>query len=135
MPNYELESGYPYMINVTEGVDAYIAGGLPDDPVFELITTTTTNLNFLMVPLSMSDLAMAGDLGDDIGVCDVVNDWNNVDQAWISAVYVPGSGWMPNYAIDIALPLMVNVTEDTTWPAPESAVKNVNKTIKIEKRR
>jgi len=91
-------------------------------------------LNFLMVPLSMSDLAMAGDLGDDIGVCDVVNDWNNVGQGWISASYMFGS-WQGDYPIDIAKPLMVNVTEDTTWPAPESAVKNVNKIIKIEKRR
>jgi len=132
--DFELESGYPYMINVTGGVDVYIAGGLPEDPVFDLITTTGKNLNFLMVPLSISDLAMASDLGDDIGVCDVVSDWNNVEQGWISASYSFGS-WQGDYPIDIAKPLMVGVTEDTTWPTPESSVKNVNKIIKIEKRR
>ncbi|TSA27756.1 hypothetical protein D4R71_01660 [bacterium] len=130
--DYAVENGYPYQINITSGVDVYIAGDLPTPPIFYLVTTSTTDLNFIMVPLTRSDLTMAGALGDDIGVCDVVNKWDSATQGWISATKLP-MGWTGDYAIDIGNPLMVNVTANTTWPPPKGVTSSKIQIIKISK--
>jgi len=128
--DFALESGHAYMINVTAAVDVYIAGDLPADPVFNLVTTTGTDFNFIMVPLSMSAFNMAGLLGDDIGVCNSVADWDPTGQGWgQQANYLnPPGMWIGDFAIDIGQPLMVNVTANTTWPTADKAgnVKPVN---------
>jgi hypothetical protein len=115
------------MINVTGNVDVYIAGDLPADPSFSLITTAGTDFNFIMVPLSMSSLTMAGALGDDIGVCDAVAAWDASIQGWgQQANYVVPIGWLGDFAIDIGMPLMVNVTSNTTWPTADKKATTTN---------
>jgi len=70
--DFEVFEGHCYMVSLTDTIDIYIAGKLPEPISYNLITTETTNLNFIMVPLN-SDFCFASDLGDNIGVCDVVN--------------------------------------------------------------
>jgi len=130
--DFALESGHAYMINVTADVDVYIAGDLPADPIFNLVTTAGTNFNFIMVPLSMSSLTMAGALGDDIGVCNAVASWDPTTQAWgQQASYIIPIGWLGDFAIDIGQPLMVNVTADTPWPTADKGV--IIKPVNVEK--
>lgn len=130
--DFAIQSGHAYMINVTANVDVYIAGDLPADPTFNLVTTTGTDFNFIMVPLSMSSLTTAGALGDDIGVCDAVADWDPTTQGWgQQANYVVPIGWLGDFAIDIGMPLMVNVTANTTWPTADNKGTTTNiKTIR-----
>jgi len=127
--DFAIESGHAYMINVTSNVDVYIAGDLPADPTFNLVTTASTNFNFIMVPLSMSSFTMASDIGDDIGVCDAVASWDASIQGWgQQASYVIPIGWLNDFAIDIGQPLMVNVTGAAIWPTTDKGmiVKPVN---------
>jgi len=131
--DFAIESGHAYMINVTANVDVYIAGDLPADPSFNLITTASTDFNFIMVPLSMSSFTMASDVGDDIGVCNAVASWDPTTQAWgQQANYLnPPGMWVGDFAIDIGKPLMVNVTADTTWPTTDNKGTTTNiKTIR-----
>ena len=122
--NYELEGGHAYMVNVTEAVTIYSVGAIVPPAVYELILVTDDitqevigGNNLLMVPLNRSDLVTASDLGSDVGVVDVVSRWIAADQGWDAASFV-GGVWYGNYAVSIADPLMVNVTEDAVWPAP-----------------
>ncbi len=131
--DFALESGHAYMINVTGNVDVYIAGDLPADPSFNLVTTAGTNFNFIMVPLSMSSLTMASDIGDDIGVCDAVASWDASIQGWgqqASYFGPPLDMWVGDYGIDIGQPLMVNVTGNTTWPTTDKGTTQNIKTIR-----
>ena len=129
MGDFALDSGYPYMINVTAAVDVYIAGDLPTPPTFNLVITGGTDLNLIMLPLNQSSLSMASALGNDIGVCDVISKWDAAGQGWISASYVPPMGWMGDFAIGIGDPLMVNVTANTTWPTVPKGMLIINKNV------
>ena len=116
--DFALTPGFAYMINVTSDVDVFINGDLINQPQYNLSTTTGTNLNLIMVPINRSDLAMASNLGDDIGntICNTVSKWDASGQGWIQASYVPPMGWGGDFAISIADPLMINVTSNTSWP-------------------
>lgn len=131
--NFPVENGYPYQINITSNVDVYIAGDVPTPPTFDLDTTSTTDLNFIMVPLTKSALTMAGALGDDIGVCDVVSKWIPSSQGWFSAVRLMPGMWSNNFSVDIGNPLMVNVTANTTWPSSKGVASSKLQIIKISK--
>ena len=125
--DFALNDGFAYLVNTTAVIDVYIAGGMIVQPTYSLITTTGTNLNYLMVPLDRTDLTMASHLGIDIGVCDAVYSWNSGTQAWDAATDL-GFMWLGDFAISIADPLMVNVTADVSWPTGDGD-NRISKTI------
>ena len=84
------------------------------------VTTDGTDLNFIALPMN-SGYTMASELGNAIGVCDVVNVWDPAGQGWLSASNL-GMFWAGDFAIEIGMPLMVNVTEAVSWPVG----RNVN---------
>ena len=115
--DFTLSDGNAYMVNVTDNVNVYIDGPmLSSQPTFDLVATAGTDINSLMLRLDKSGLNLASLLGDDIGVCDAVSNWNALNQAWVQASKLP-FGWAGDFAILIGDPLMVNVTENTTWPS------------------
>jgi len=119
--DFDLVSGYPYLISVSDTVDVYITGSLPAPPVFNLETTEGTDLNTIMVPLN-SNFSFAGDLGDDIGVCDVVYRWIVDGQNWDGAINL-GFMWLNNFSIGIGDPLMISVSDDVVWPSTRIVIK------------
>ena len=132
--DFALQDGYAYLVNATAALDIYIAGGMIVQPTYNLITTTGTNLNFLMVPMDRADLTMASHLGIDIGVgiCDAVYSWNSGTQAWDAATDL-GFMWLGDFAISISDPLMVNVTADVSWPSGDGDNRVSKKISKIRK--
>ena len=130
--DFALNAGWPYMVNVTAGTDFYSAGGLYDPvPTFTLVTTATTDLNAISLKLSRSDLTMAGAVGDDIGVCDVVNYWDAPSQGWAGATYI--GFWLGDFAVAIGDPLMVNVTSGTVWGSTTVPIAKKNNTVQLNK--
>ncbi|MDO9576539.1 MAG: hypothetical protein Q7J16_01510 [Candidatus Cloacimonadales bacterium] len=130
--DFALQDGYTYLVNILADTDVYIVGSLIIQLGYNLITTTGTNLNLIMCPMNRSDLTMASELGNDIGVCDVVNKWDAAGQGWLSASNL-GFMWVDDFAVDIADPLMVNVTSDTVWPSGEGDNKVSQKPAKVRK--
>jgi hypothetical protein len=115
--DFAVAPGMSYMLTVTENVDFYSIGDLNDPIAYELVNNANGSNSLIMVPLDRSDLLEADDLGDDIGVVTAVTKWDNVTQSWAAASNT-GGVWYGNYDVAIAMPLMVTVTEATTWGAP-----------------
>ncbi|MCF7867395.1 MAG: hypothetical protein K9N09_01735 [Candidatus Cloacimonetes bacterium] len=127
--NFDIVNGDVLAVNVTSDVDYYCAGSIPADPVYNLITTTTTDANLVMLPLSMSSLSNAQDLANDIGAAgdvDAVSSWDAATQSWQQVTYsfipVPppgGYAWSGNFDIEIGKGYMINMTTNTTWPSDD----------------
>lgn len=120
--DFALQDGYAYMIGVTANTDVFIAGGMITQPQYNMVTTSTTNLNAIMLPMNRSDLANASDLGGDIGSCDAVSKWEASSQSWTQASAGP-FGWANDFAISIGNPYMVGVTANVTWPTTAKNLK------------
>jgi len=116
--DFNVYPGMSYMVTVTETVDFYSMGDLNAPVEYTLVSNANGSNSLIMVPLNRSDLAEADDLGDDVGVVSVVTKWDNTNQVWTAASKV-GETWFGNYGISIAMPLMVTVTEATTWGGAE----------------
>lgn len=114
--DFELIVGQSYMINADANFTFYSVGTLSDPIQYNLIEGTSGNNNFIMIPLNRPDLTISSQLGDDIGNVNSVNAWNAASQSWISNFY-DGEGWVGNdFAVEIAMPLMINITQPTVWP-------------------
>lgn len=113
--DFEIVEGGVYLVNILEDTDVYIAGEIIVQPNYSLVTTTGTDLNLVMCPIDRSDLTMASEIGDDIGVCDVVSKWDALGQGWQSASNL-GFMWVDDFPLSIGDPLMVNVTSEIVWP-------------------
>ena len=113
--DFQLQDGYPYMINITTPKTIYIAGKIIQQPIYNLITTLTTDLNAIMLPMDKENLNTAELLGNDIDSCDAVSEFNSSTQQWNSAGNGP-FGWANNFSIQIGQALFVNIQSNTTWP-------------------
>jgi hypothetical protein len=123
--DFVLQDGYPYMIGVTSNIDYYVAGNRGADPTFNLVTSTPTSNNTIMLRLDRSDLTTAPGLGDDIGVCNAISRWDATTQSWqqISKLPPPLNMWSGTFDIQIGDPLSVGVTSAATWPATDNSFK------------
>lgn len=125
--DFAVAPGAPLMIGITSNVDYYVAGDLPIPASYTLVTTEGTNSNSIMIPLNQT-FTLASEVGTDIGVCDAVSYWDAVNQGWTQATDLGFPlGWVGDFGVAIADPLMVGVTAGTTWPLP---VRDNNKTPK-----
>jgi hypothetical protein len=116
MGNFAAVGGQAYMLNAKSAFDFVVDGPVVANPAYNLITTATTNLNFIMHPLTLASLTTAGAIGTDIGSVGTVSQWVAATQSWQGTSYNPMFGWMGNYASEIGKPLMVNMTADVVWP-------------------
>ena len=124
--SFAIENNIAYMVNVTSTTNVYFMGTIVPDVNYELITTAGTNQNTIMLPLSKSSLNTASAVGNDIGVSKMISKWNGAHQGWKSTVKLP-FGWISNFVVDVALPLLVDVTANTTWPEIPIFTSNVTK--------
>ena len=113
--DFLIEDGYPYMINVTQTSVYYICGKPIQQPQYNIITTPTTDLNAIMLPLDKYNLQNASDLGDNIGNVEIVSKFLPQNQIYQQASKGP-FGWVGDFSIYPGQPLFVNVSSDTVWP-------------------
>ena len=116
--DFALEQGNGYFVNVLSTINFYSVGKLLPPVSYHLVYLPVEDAgnNMIMVPLTMSGFDFASELAGDIGVANVVSRWLAADQAWNSASLV-GTTWFGDFGINIAMPLMVNVTEEViAWP-------------------
>ena len=118
-----------YMITVqvdaAEVIDVVLKGTIPESPVYNILETQTTDLNFIMVPYDFTDNwgvsgdVMASDLGNDMGTDNtiMISKWDAASQSWISCVYIAGlHNWLNNYQIEAGMSIVVGAVQNFTWP-------------------
>jgi len=119
--NFSVLDGYPYYINVTTG-SVFTLCGTVTNPIFNFITTVTTDFNEVMLPLNKINITSAHDLMSDISSCNGVAKWKVDMQGYLQ--YVPGLEFT-NFSTIPGYPYYVNVTESTTWPT-SGLLKSIN---------
>lgn len=112
--DFELESGMTLMLYSYEPLTMYSIGNLPDLPIYNIVAGNNT----VMIPLNRSDLAMASDLGMEMGegIVEQISFWNAGLQAFDAAADF-GGFWDGDFDIEIATPLMVYSYDAMTWPS------------------
>jgi hypothetical protein len=110
--NFSVESGYSYYVNVTANT-IFSLTGAECCVAYSLMTTSTTDFNEIVLPLSRTNLTKASQLMSDIPNCNSVAYWNAATQSYQQ--YVPG---IPPTDFDLipGYPYYVNVTSDINWP-------------------
>ncbi len=114
--DFPVADGGVYMVNVTAAGTYYCAGAMITQPNYSLVAGSNT----VMVPLDRSDITMASVAGAEIGAGSV-SMWNATNQGWDQADNL-GFMWLGDFPTEIGMPLMVNVTAPTVWPAPAGRV-------------
>jgi len=111
--DFPVAPGAPLLVYVEDAMDFYSIGGLPEPATFALVEGN----NVIMLPLNKSELAIATDLGDDIGAT-MIGSWNPVDEGWDTIEAFPWGGWDgDDFTTAIGDPLLVYVEGEFTWPA------------------
>jgi hypothetical protein len=82
-----------------------------------------------MIPLNHSELTLASEFGDAVGVVDAVSYWDGPTQSWVEADNI--GFWSGDFPVTIGMPLLANAFDTTTWPGAKN-VKTV-KTLKAQK--
>jgi hypothetical protein len=126
--NFTVQMGYPYYVNVTSNAIFTLTGEIVE-PTFNLITTTKTNFNEVMLTLDKTSIRTASQLRTDIPYCTSVARWNASTQGYKQ--YSPS---IPptNFNVRVGYPYYVNVTASTVWPAAggkKSALSGVDDRI------
>ncbi len=89
---------------------------------YECITTASTNLNFIAVPMDLGNGSgaggefMASDLGNMIGTSNVatINKWDPTTQSWIGCTYIGWLGaWDGDFEITQGNAYMIDVLNNT----------------------
>jgi hypothetical protein len=121
--NFDLQPGGVYMVSATATEDWYCCGIMHDALTYNLSTTSTTNLNWISVPLDQ-DVSNALDIinssldtisGQPFNRINFVSYYDVVDQVWKGyASYYPNSF---NFAVTPGAGYQVNLTIGPyTWP-------------------
>jgi len=124
-PDFEVIPGNGLWINALTPFSFYSIG---DMPAVNASYNLVNGLNMIMIPLNRSDLALAGDLGMEMGNIDAISYWDNASQVWAAAVDL-GGFWDPDFATSIGMPLWVNAFTPGTWPSRNApnVLKKANK--------
>jgi PKD repeat protein len=111
--NFPLVPGYPYFVSVTEDTTWTVSGLELTSLVFNLITTTLTDINTVAIPYNgIPSITNAEDLANNIPNCDVVWFWDSESQGFVGH---PKGASINNFAITPGAPYFVNVTQDGQW--------------------
>jgi len=108
----------PYMVTAGSAHDIYMMGAIPASPTYNLITTATTDLNFIMIPLDC-ELTTAAALGAQMGHNNAVmiSQWDAANQSWQSCVYLETfSAWINSFSINPGMPIVIGAEQNFTWP-------------------
>ncbi|NOR45616.1 MAG: hypothetical protein GQ534_08540, partial [Candidatus Delongbacteria bacterium] len=131
--SFPIYAGESYLIAALQTNFDFTTNGVYEEiPPYELITTDGNDMNLIMVPLTKSDLTMAGSgLGNDIGSCSQVVKWNPELQLSRVTTY-NGLSWNWDFPISIGDPIYVNMTDSVTWPYENTKYQsNRNKDVEF----
>ena len=111
--------GGVYQVNATVNTVFSVAGNVPDSGSisYPLITTATTDFNFLMIPFEReSEFSVASDVINSIpGVVFAFSRYVAGSQSYESR-FAPGFG--PNFTVRPGIPYQVSAQSTGTFPAP-----------------
>ena len=116
--DFDVQSGCPYYVNIDQNSIFTLVGGY-SNPFFHLVTTSTTDFNEIMLPLTKSHLQSASELLADIPNCNSVAYWDAATQGYEQYV-----DWLPssNFNVRVGYPFYVNIESDVTWPEGGSGI-------------
>jgi hypothetical protein len=111
--NFDVSMGYPYYVNIEDDVVYTLVGEIAS-PVFNLITTSSTDFNEVMLPLDKTAIHTASELMSDIPSCNSIARWSAPMQGYEQYVdFIEES----NFGVNVGYPYYVNVDEAVTWPS------------------
>ena len=111
--NFEIKPGYPYIVNVSANT-IWTNAGTYEMATFNLVTTSSTDINHIGVPFEKSHLTTADELGQDIPSCTDVYYWDVTGQGQVGH---PVGTPVEDFPVYAAFPYYVNVTAEATWPS------------------
>jgi hypothetical protein len=123
--DFAVAPGLPLLVNATADFNFYSMGTIPTVPSYSFLP----GLNTAMIPLNHSELTLASEFGDAVGVVDAVSYWDGPTQSWVEADNI--GFWSGDFPVTIGMPLLANAFDTTTWPGAKN-VKTV-KTLKAQK--
>ena len=123
--NFTVTMGNSYYVNVTSSSIITMVGGITG-PNFNLMTTSNTSFNEIMLPLDKTSISNASELMADIPACNSVARWNASLQTYEQ--YIPG---VPptNFVVKVGYSYYVNVTENVSWPIPGTSKTSMQSII------
>jgi hypothetical protein len=117
--NFAVNPGGVYQVNAAANSIFSVAGRVPDSGSisFTIITTATTDFNFLMVPFEYEDnFSVAQDVLNSIpGVLNTLNNYVAGSQNYQSRF---AAGFGTNFTIKAGKPYQGNAASGGTFPAP-----------------
>ncbi|MFH1374704.1 MAG: hypothetical protein ABII79_12995, partial [bacterium] len=117
--NFTVVTGGVYQVNTAAGTIFSLAGAVPDSGAvsYSIITTSTTNYNFLMVPFEHeNNFTVAQDILDYIpGVLNTLNNFIVGSQNYESRF---AAGFGPNFPVRAGRPYQGNAATSGTFPGP-----------------
>jgi len=112
--NFPVLAGHPYFVTVTAASTFTPTGNVPDPwPEFNLLVTGTTNVNMVTLPLNMSRVTRAEEMGHMILDCTEVARWDTENQAYEAHTY---GAPLFDFGVSPALPYFVTVVKESQWP-------------------
>ncbi|HPP11008.1 MAG TPA: hypothetical protein PLK41_08470 [Defluviitoga tunisiensis] len=110
--DFPVHPGSVMMIAALTPFNAYSIGNIPaTNATYNLLV----GLNDIMIPLNRSDITMAGQVGDEIGVLDAMSYWDNINQGWIATINL--GYWDGDFPVSIGFPMQVAALSSVTWPS------------------
>ena len=112
-----VHTGDALMINAKNDFD-FVVQGDSVEVQYDLITTTSgTDMNAIVLPLTKQDINLASELGEDIYECIGISKFNNQSQLFESCMWNLLNFWFGDFTIETGMPLLINATENSVWPS------------------
>ena len=111
--DFSLTDGTPLFVNMTADTVFTLIGKVVDID-YQLVATSGTSFNNIMLPLNKTSLTSASALMSDIPGCNSVARWNPAIQGYEQ--YVTGLPLL-DFEIRPGYPYLVNVISDVAWPS------------------
>jgi hypothetical protein len=124
--DFPVQTGGAYFINAKNNFDFTVTGDSVN-VVYNLANNPNNgDLNTIVLPISESDLTTSKLVGYDINngggmsYCNAIEKWNQISQKIIISPYSM-SGWKQVFNTYVGDPLIINMTNNKTWPSLKSA--------------
>lgn len=114
--DFPVHTGDALMINAKNDFD-FVVQGDSVEVQYDLITTSGTDMNGIVLPLTKQDINLASELGEDIYECIGISKFNNQSQLFESCMWNLLNFWFGDFSVETGMPLLINATENSVWPS------------------
>ena len=123
--DFDVSMGSAYYVNVTTNGVFTLTGSVASTS-FNLITTSKTDFNEVMLGLTKTSIDKASELMADISNCNSVARWSASLQGYEQ--YIPG---IPptDFDVSVGYPYYVNVTANSSWSLPGDHSEKKNQAV------